>query len=61
MSLPVDAALSRAGEALARYDCPRLEAEVLLAHVLDCSRGRLYARGDHVLSDGGETDSRSSA
>jgi len=36
-------------EALAGSDTARLDAEVLLAHALGCSRAALLARGDEVL------------
>jgi release factor glutamine methyltransferase len=42
--------LASATLALQRYvDTPRLEAEVLLTHVLGCSRSDLYARPEKVL------------
>ena len=50
MTLSVDAALAWAGDSLAQHSSPRLEAEVLLAHALACDRGRLYARGQNILS-----------
>jgi len=34
---------------LSGSDNPRLDAEVLLAHTLQCDRARLYAHGDDVL------------
>lgn len=36
----------------ARPRSPRLDAEVLLAHVLDCTRTQLYARGPDPLEPG---------
>ena len=50
MSCSVEGAIAWAGASLAQYDCPRLEAEALLAHALACSRGRLYARSRDVLT-----------
>lgn len=47
----IDAVLRFATAELASHcDSPRLDAELLLAEVLDCSRGQLRARGDWSLS-----------
>jgi len=45
-------ALKRASQSLAAAGCesPRLDSEVLLAHILDQDRAWLYAHPDHVLS-----------
>ncbi len=46
----ITAALARGAEQLrAASDSPRLDAEVLLAHVLDCPRSRLFAHPEAVL------------
>lgn len=50
IEMSVGACLSRATKRLQmRTDIPQLEAEVILAHVLDCSRADLYAHPERAL------------
>ena len=37
------------------FDSPRLEAQLLLAHALNCKRVELYTRWDEVIGDEGTT------
>lgn len=48
-SLRVDAALRTGGSSLSHSSTPSLDAQVLLAHVLDRPRSWLFAHGDYVL------------
>ncbi|WP_412851747.1 peptide chain release factor N(5)-glutamine methyltransferase [Ectothiorhodospira shaposhnikovii] len=50
-AITLKALLVEARSALAQGDAPRLEAELLLAHVLGKDRGWLYAHGDDILED----------
>ncbi|MBK1673351.1 protein-(glutamine-N5) methyltransferase, release factor-specific [Ectothiorhodospira shaposhnikovii] len=50
-AVTLKALLVEARSALAQGDAPRLEAELLLAHVLGKDRGWLYAHGDDILED----------
>ena len=44
-------ALRQASEQLQHLDTPRLDAEVLLTHVLNISRAQLYAWSEKILTD----------
>lgn len=44
-------ALQYAVERLQHLDTSRLDAEILLAHILDCSRAHLYAWSEKLLTD----------
>ncbi|SEP63218.1 release factor glutamine methyltransferase [Ectothiorhodospira magna] len=50
-AITLKALLVEARSALAHGDTPRLDAELLLAHVLGKDRGWLYAHGDDILED----------
>lgn len=48
----LDVALQQAVRRLAHYETPTLEAELLLAHVLNLPRGKLHARSGLALQPG---------